>query len=63
MSFDEHTIPFGYQSYTFVDLPDKKLSSTPNATSESYENDAMKSTLARLEGILNFNALQKIGGK
>ena len=40
----------------FVVIPDKKLSSTPNATSESYEGGTMKSTPARLEGILNFNA-------
>ena len=57
MAFDDHMIPFGIQFYNVV-LPDKKPSSIPNAKSESYEEDAMKSTPAKLEGILNFNALQ-----
>ena len=57
MPYDEHTIPFGHNLILFVDLPDKNPSFSPSAVSESYEVEAMKSTSARVEGILNFNAL------
>ena len=57
MSYDELTIPLGNIFIHFAVLPDKRLSFSPSALSESYEVDAMKSISVRVGGFLDFNAV------